>query len=214
MIAVVDFGAGNTRSVLRALAAMGAEARLARRAGDLDGAERLVFPGVGAASSAARELRRRDLWDPVRAWGAAGKPLLGICLGAQLLLERSEEGGVLGLGLLAGVCRAFPAREAGGPRHVPHIGWNAVDLRSGQAFDAYFVHGYWLDVADAATVVGTTALDGFTFPSLLRAGPITATQFHPEKSGPAGRALLAAFARGLLDGAASLPAATTAGAAR
>lgn len=199
MIAVVDYGAGNTRSVLRALHAVGADAHLATDPDGLADAERLVLPGVGAAGSAAAELRRRGLWQPVRDWVVGGGPLLGICLGAQLLLDRSEEGETPGMGLIHGVCRAFPPREAGGPRSVPHIGWNAVTLRGGREVDAYFVHGYWLD-ADPMAVVATTEIDGFTFPSLLRTGAITATQFHPEKSGGFGRALLTAFAAGLLDG--------------
>ena len=203
MIVVVDFGAGNTRSVLRGLAAVGVEARLAGAPDELLGAERLVLPGVGAAPSAVDELRRRDLWAPVREWGAAGRPLLGICLGAQLMLDMSEEGPADGLGLLSGACRAFPPAASGGPVTVPHIGWNSVALRSGASFDAYFVHGYYLDPTDPQVVAGTTEQDGFVFPSLLRAGALTATQFHPEKSGPAGQALLAAFAAGLLDGTAA-----------
>jgi imidazole glycerol-phosphate synthase subunit HisH len=199
VIVVVDFGAGNTRSVLRGLAAVGVEARLAAAPDELDGADRLVLPGVGAAPSAVAELRRRGLWEPVREWGAAGRPLLGICLGAQLLLDSSEEGSTPALGLLPGVCRAFPPPSEGGPRTVPHIGWNSVTTRSGDGFEAYFVHGYWLEPADDGVVIGTTELDGFVFPSLLRSGALTAAQFHPEKSGPAGRALLAAFASGLLD---------------
>lgn len=199
MIAVVDFGAGNTRSVLRALHAAGVDARLVRDPEGLAGAERLVLPGVGAAGSAASELQRRGLWDPVYSWAAEDRPVLGICLGAQLLLERSEEGDTPGMGLIPGVCRAFPSPAAGGPRTVPHIGWNAVTLRDGRQVDAYFVHGYWLDAADPETVIATTELDGFVFPSLLRYGGITATQFHPEKSGGFGRALLAAFASGALD---------------
>lgn len=200
MIVVVDFGAGNTRSVLRALESVGADPRLARSADELDGATRLVLPGVGAAPSAVDELRRRGLWEPLREWGAAGRPLLGICLGAQLMLDESEEGPAEGLGLISGICRAFPPAEDGGPRTVPHIGWNEVSLRSGRRLEAYFVHGYWLDPADPGVLVGMSEQDGFTFPSLLRSGALTATQFHPEKSGPAGRALLAAFAGGLLDG--------------
>ncbi|HUG47132.1 MAG TPA: imidazole glycerol phosphate synthase subunit HisH [Candidatus Limnocylindria bacterium] len=203
MIVVVDFGAGNTRSVLRALEAVGVPARLARTPSELAGAERLVLPGVGAAPSAVEALQQRGLWQPLREWGLAGRPLLGICLGAQLLLDSSEEGPAPGLGLLAGTCRRFPAVEAGGPRSVPHIGWNSVELRSGGVLEAYFVHGYWLDPAEQAVIAGTTELDGFVFPSLLRAGSVTATQFHLEKSGPAGRALLAAFAHGLLDAAAA-----------
>jgi imidazole glycerol-phosphate synthase subunit HisH len=197
VIAVVDFGSGNTRSVLRALAAIGADARLVATPDGLEAAERLVLPGVGAAPSAVAELMTRGLWDPVRAWGAAGRPLLGLCLGAQLMLDGSDEGDAPGLGLIGGRCRAFPSEANGGPRLVPHIGWNEVRTAAG-AFDAYFVHGYWLD-ADPAAVAGWTEVDGFRFPSLLRAGALTGTQFHPEKSGPTGRALLGAFAAGALD---------------
>ncbi|MCV0403777.1 MAG: imidazole glycerol phosphate synthase subunit HisH [Chloroflexi bacterium] len=197
MIAVVDFGSGNTRSVLRALEAIGADARLVATAEGLAAAERVVLPGVGAAPSAVDELMGRGLWEPVRAWGAAGRPLLGLCLGAQLLLDESEEGDAPGLGLIGGRCRAFPSVELGGPRLVPHIGWNEVRTATG-AFDAYFVHGFWLD-ADPAAVSGWTDVDNFRFPSLLRAGSLTGTQFHPEKSGPTGRALLSAFATGALD---------------
>src|SRR5690606_38819763 len=151
-----------------------------------------------AAPSAVAALQATGLWEPVRDWARAGRPLLGVCLGAQLLLDGSDEGDTPGLGLIGGRCRAFPAAEAGGPRPVPHIGRNEVRTRDGAAFDAYFVHGYWPD-ADPATVAGRTTVDGFSFPSILRAGAITGTQFHPEKSGPTGRALLRAFASGLLD---------------
>ena len=197
MIVVVDYGAGNTRSVLRALEAVGADAALVATPEGLGAGERLVVPGVGAAPSAVDALTRRGLWEPIRAWAASGRPLLGVCLGAQLLLEGSDEGDAPGLGVVAGRCRAFPAAADGGPRQVPHIGWNSVVTATG-AFDAYFVHGFWTD-ADRAAVVGRTTVDCFTFPSLLRAGAITGTQFHPEKSGPVGRALLAAFASGRLD---------------
>ena len=199
MIGVVDYGAGNTRSVLRALGAVGADASLVATAEALGSLERVVVPGVGAAPSAVEALMDRGLWEPIRAWGAAGRPLLGVCLGTQLLLDGSDEGDAPGLGLVAGRCRAFPRPEAGGPRQVPHIGWNSVELVSGASFDAYFVHSFWTD-ADGDAVAGRTTVEGFTFPSLLRSGPITGTQFHPEKSGPVGRALLAAFVAGRLDG--------------
>lgn len=198
MIAVVDYGAGNTRSVLRALEAAGATARLVATPEGLGAAERVVVPGVGAAPSAVAALQATGLWEPVRDWAGAGRPLLGVCLGAQLLLDGSDEGDAPGLGVIGGRCRVFPAPGAGGPRQVPHIGWNEVRTSGGAAFDAYFVHGFWPD-ADAAAVAGRTTVDGFTFPSLLRSGAITGTQFHPEKSGPVGRALLRAFATGLLD---------------
>ena len=204
MIAVVDFGSGNTRSVLRALEAIGAPARLVATPEGLGMAERVVLPGVGAAPSAVEALMARGLWEPVHEWGAAGRPLLGLCLGAQLLLEGSDEGDAPGLGLIQGRCRAFPAGSAGGPRQVPHIGWNEVSTATG-AFDAYFVHGYWLD-ADPTAVAGWTDVDGFRFPSLLRAGSLTGTQFHPEKSGPTGRAILASFAAGTLDARLVVPA--------
>ncbi len=204
MIAVVDFGSGNTRSVLRALEAVGAPARLVSTPEGLGASERVVLPGVGAAPSAVEALMARGLWEPVRDWGAAGRPLLGLCLGAQLLLEGSDEGDAPGLGLIQGRCRTFPPTAHGGPRQVPHIGWNEVATATG-AFDAYFVHGYWLD-ADPAAVAGWTDVDGFRFPSLLRAGALTGTQFHPEKSGPTGRAILASFAAGTLDARTEVPA--------
>lgn len=199
MIAVVDFGAGNTRSVLRGLQAVGARARLVRTRSELAGAERLVLPGVGAAGSAMAALREQSLVDPIRAWAGAGRPFLGICLGAQLMLDASEEGDTAGLALIRGRCRRFPAVEDGGPKRVPHIGWNRVDIGAAASFDAYFVHGYWLQPLDAGVVAGWTEVDGFRFPSVIRAGSLLGTQFHPEKSGPAGRALLAAWVRGLLD---------------
>lgn len=200
MIAVVDFGAGNTRSVLRALEAVGADPTLIGTPEGLDTADRVVLPGVGAAPSAVGELQRRGLWEPVRRWGMEGRPLLGVCLGAQLLLDGSDEGDAPGLGLIRGRCRAFPPPDEGGPREVPHIGWNEVRTMAGASFDAYFVHGYWLD-ADPAAVVGWTEVGGFRFPTLLRSGAMIGTQFHPEKSGAAGRALLAAFATGRLGAA-------------
>jgi imidazole glycerol-phosphate synthase subunit HisH len=200
VIGLVDFGAGNTRSVLRALAAVGAEAVLMHRSSELEHADRLVLPGVGAAGSAVRALRTAGLWDPLRAVTLQGTPLLGICLGAQLMLDGSDEDDAPGLGLLPGRSRAFPAEADGGPRSVPHVGWNSVELHEGRRADAYFVHGYWLDAAEPDVVVGMTEVDGFRFPSLLRSGHLTAAQFHPEKSGGFGRALLGAFANGLLDG--------------
>ena len=199
MIAVLDFGAGNTRSVLRALLAVGAQARLAASPRDLEAADRLVLPGVGAAGSAMASLHGQGMIEPIRSWAGEGRPFLGICLGAQLMLEASEEDSTAGLGLVPGVCRRFPPAAAGGPRRRPHIGWNRVELRNGTGFDAYFVHGYWLDPSDARAVTGWSEVDGFRFPSLIRDGSMLGTQFHLEKSGPAGRALLAAWVDGLLD---------------
>lgn len=199
MIAVVDFGAGNTRSVLRGLHAVGARAKLVRTPSELAGAERLVLPGVGAAGSAMAALAAQSLVDPIRAWARDGRPFLGICLGAQLMLDVLEEGDTSGLALIRGACRRFPAFEDGGPERVPHIGWNRVELGAAASFDAYFVHGYWLEPLDRGVVAGWTEVDGFRFPSVIRSGSMLGTQFHPEKSGPAGRALLAAWVQGMLD---------------
>jgi imidazole glycerol-phosphate synthase subunit HisH len=160
--------------------------------------ERLVLPGVGAAGSAMSRLTASGMAARLRDWAANGRPLLGICLGAQLLLDASEEDDAGGLGLIPGVCRRFPPASAGGPMRIPHIGWNRVLLAAG-GFDAYFVHGYWLDPVEADVVAGWTDVDGFRFPSLLRSGAVVGTQFHPEKSGAAGRALLGAWGSGLLD---------------
>jgi imidazole glycerol phosphate synthase glutamine amidotransferase subunit len=208
VIAVVDFGAGNTRSVLRALMTVGAEARLVRAPEDLADADRLVLPGVGAAGSAMASLSAQGMIEPIRAWVAAKGPFLGICLGAQLMLDASEEDDAPGLGLLRGVCRRFPPVADGGPERVPHIGWNRVELHGGAGFDAYFVHGYCLDPTDPQAIVGWTEVDGFRFPSLIRAGSMLGTQFHPEKSGSPGRALLAAWVEGLLDPAPAVTEAT------
>jgi glutamine amidotransferase len=198
VIGVIDFGSGNTRSVLRALAAEGLEAQLLHRPEEIVEMERLVLPGVGAAGSAMARLTASGMAARLRDWAANGRPLLGICLGAQLLLDASEEDDAGGLGLIPGVCRRFPPAAAGGPMRVPHIGWNQVLLAAG-GFDAYFVHGYWLDPVEANVVAGWTDVDGFRFPSLLRSGAVLGTQFHPEKSGAAGRALLGAWGSGLLD---------------
>jgi glutamine amidotransferase len=198
VIGVIDFGSGNTRSVLRAIAAEGLEAQLLHRPEEVVEMERLVLPGVGAAGSAMARLTASGMAARLRDWAANGRPLLGICLGAQLLLDASEEDDAGGLGLIPGVCRRFPPAAAGGPVRIPHIGWNRVLLAAG-GFDAYFVHGYWLDPVEADVVAGWTDVDGFRFPSLLRSGAVTGTQFHPEKSGAAGRALLGAWGSGLLD---------------
>ncbi len=199
MIGIVDYGAGNTRSVVRALAAVGARGRLISGPEGFRGLDRLILPGVGAAGTAMERLRGAGLVESLDGWARSGKPLLGICLGAQLLLEGSDEDEASGLGLIAGRCRRFPRPDEGGPQRVPHVGWNRVQLARG-SFDAYFVHGYWLDPADRATARGWTDVDGFRFPSLVREGAIIGTQFHVEKSGATGRRLLEAFATGAFDG--------------
>jgi glutamine amidotransferase len=212
VIGLIDYGAGNLRSVEFALDRLGVEHVRAVRPEELAGADGVILPGVGAAARAMAELSARD-------WPAALRsspvPLLGVCLGMQLLCESSDEGGVLtpGLGLIPGTVSRFawdvPARgipvasvdaAASSPRlPVPHIGWARVQVRSDDAlFDGiadgeyfYFLHSY--RAACPAPVVSATAEYGQRFPAAIRAGRVAGVQFHPEKSGPAGGRLLANF---------------------
>lgn len=193
-VAVIDYGAGNLRSVEFALERLRVPHRRVSRPEDLEGAARVILPGVGAARSAMRELERRGLAGALR---GSGVPLLGICLGMQLLAERSEEdGGVPCLGLLPGHVRRFPA----GLR-VPQIGWNEVDARGDPLFRGvearphfYFLHSYRMTCPPETAVA--TAEYGGPFAAAVRAGIRAGVQFHPEKSGPAGLRVLTNFCRG------------------
>lgn len=200
MIAVVDYDAGNLRSVLRALDAVGVSAALVRDPEALSRADRIVFPGVGAAASAMQTLRARGLDGALRVALARGTPVLGICLGTQIVLDSSEEGEVACLGLLPGRTRRF--RPADPALKVPHMGWNEVrverphpllaGVEPGDEF--YFVHAYYPAPAEPSDVLAT-AEHGERFACALGRGNLFATQFHPEKSGPLGLSLLSRFAR-------------------
>jgi len=196
-VAVADYGAGNLVSIARALEVVGAEPVVIHDAEALRGADALIVPGVGAAGPAMERLRRRGLVEPIRAWIAAGRPFLGICLGLQLLLDRSDEDGALTLGSLAG----RTVRLDGAPT-LPHIGWNTVDqlvaghplfagIESGTAF--YFVHSYVAAPLDPAIVLAESE-HGSRFPAAIAAGNAFGVQFHPERSGADGLRLLANFA--------------------
>lgn len=197
-VSVVDFGAGNLRSVVRALEWVGARVHLTERAEAIARSAALVLPGQGAARDAMANLRARGLVEPILAHIRAGKPYIGVCLGLQLLLERSDEhGGVDCLGVIPGTVRRFPP----GPK-IPQIGWNAVewtwphpaweDVPSGAYF--YFVHSYYAEPRDPAVIGGRTEY-GISFASVLAQGNIVATQFHPEKSGDQGLRLYAGMLR-------------------
>lgn len=197
MIGIVDYGAGNLRSVAKAFDFLGFESRLVGGAGGLAGIDRLVLPGVGAFGEAARQLRRRGLAEPVCAWIEDGRPFLGVCLGLQLLFESSEESpGEPGLGVFSGAC--WKLRE----RKVPQIGWNTVaarcesDLLEGIPNGAYFyfVHGYRVGPEDAGLVLAETDYGG-AYPSIAGRGRALGVQFHPEKSGELGLRLLANWVR-------------------
>ena len=184
-IAIIDYGAGNCTSVASALAAVGASAVVTRDPKLIASAERVIFPGVGAAKSAMENLKNYGLIETVRTTAVSGKPFLGICLGMQILFEHSEEdGGVELLNILPGKVRRFP--DVPGFK-VPEIGWNQVN----GGIDYYFVHSYYAELGPYTT--GVTEYAGIKFTSAVRKGNLTATQFHPEKSGRAGLALLKEF---------------------
>jgi glutamine amidotransferase len=199
-IGVIDYGMGNRRSVQKGLQHIGAEVRLSADPVELAECQGLVLPGVGAFPAGMASLAERGLDSFVRERAAAGTPLLGICLGMQLLFERSEElERTPGLGLLAGEVRRLDAR--GG--RLPHIGWNEVrfeqpsPLLAGLPPDGcpfYHVHSLVADPACAEDVIGT-AQYGERFATIVGAGSVLGVQFHPEKSSSHGLALLAAFAR-------------------
>lgn len=206
-VAVLDYGAGNLVSICRALEVVGAEAHVAAGAGSLEGADALVVPGVGAAAPAMARLHRHGLVRPVRSWIEAGRPLLGICLGLQLLFEGSDEDGARTLGVLPG----RTVRLADAPR-LPHIGWNAVVRRrphwlfdgiaDGSAF--YFVHSYVArptgSEADGIVIAETS--HGERFASAVARGSLAGVQFHPERSGRDGLRLLRNFVEAATAGAA------------
>jgi glutamine amidotransferase len=196
-IAVVDHGAGNLVSIDQALRTVGAEVELARDGEGLRGADAVIVPGVGAAGPAMSRLARHDLSDPLRAWIAADRPYLGICLGLQLLFDGSDEDGASTLGVVAG----RTVRLVGAPT-LPHIGWNQVErtrphpLFAGIApgADFYFVHSYAgvVGPADEALVLATTD-HGRPFTSAVGRDALVGVQFHPERSGDDGLRLLANF---------------------
>ncbi len=198
-VAVVDYGAGNLRSVAKALARSALAVEVVSDAAELRDFDAIVLPGVGAFADAMASLRGSGLGDAVRESIARGKPYLGLCLGLQVLFESSDEHGLTtGLGVLPGRVERFPANH---PLHVPHIGWNSVkwsgahpvlaQLASDDVY--YFVHSYRVVGAEARDVVGTTDYAG-VFTSSVARGNVFAVQFHPEKSQSAGKRLLDAFA--------------------
>ncbi len=206
-VAVVDYGMGNLRSVSQAVQHVargsGVEVLVTSRPDEVYGAERVVLPGQGAMPDCMRELRDSGLLDAVL-HAAAHKPLMGVCVGMQMLLERSEEGPTEGLGLIAGEVRRFRLEgrlQPDGSRHkVPQMGWNQVlQVRPHPGWagvpDAayfYFVHSYYAAPADAAHSVGETDYGG-RFTCALARDNIFATQFHPEKSAEHGLALYRNF---------------------
>lgn len=198
MIAIVDYAMGNLHSVKKAFERVGAKVLVTSDPEQILRAEKLVLPGVGAFPDAMKELRKRGLIQAIKKFISSGMPYLGICLGLQLLLTRSEEGkGAKGLDIIRGTVKRFrlsPARLK-----VPHIGWNQIQMRNCPLFKGipdnsymYFVHSYYADPEDKSQVAAVTDY-GIEFASLVFKDNIFATQFHPEKSQQLGLRLLENF---------------------
>ena len=196
MIAIIDYGMGNLRSVQKAFEYLGFEAVITDDAAVVQRAERVVLPGVGAFEDAMNRLRESGLDRVFLEAAKGGKPVLGICLGMQMMFEQSEENGLFeGLGLFPGKVTRFEERGL----KIPHMGWNTLSTRDCPLFDAgddpcvYFVHSYCVaEVSDNFTAA--TCDYGQTFTAAVCRGNVMATQFHPEKSGDAGLRMLKRFA--------------------
>lgn len=198
MIAVIDYDAGNIRSVEKALLLLGQEVRITQDAVEILSADKVILPGVGAFGDAMDNIRKRGLEPVIRQVADKGTPFLGICLGLQLLFERSEEApGVKGLGLIKGEILKIPEKEG---MKIPHMGWNSLHLEhDGKLFRGieeqayvYFVHSYYLKAEDENIVKASTEYCTHIHASVEK-GNIFACQFHPEKSSDVGLHILKNF---------------------
>lgn len=198
MIAIIDYDAGNIRSVEKALKFLGQDVKITRDPEEILSAEKVILPGVGAFGDAMGKLKEYGLDQVIRKTAGKGTPFLGICLGLQLLFERSDEApGVEGLGILKGEILRLPEKEG---YKIPHMGWNSLELiHNGRLFRdlpedpyVYFVHSYYLKAADETIVKArteyTTAID-----ASVEQGNVFACQFHPEKSSETGLKILKNF---------------------
>jgi imidazole glycerol-phosphate synthase subunit HisH len=192
-VLIFDYGTGNLHSLGKALEAQGARVGAGTAIDDIDA---LVLPGVGAFGAAAARLA--PYRDAIREAADGGLPVLGICLGMQLLLDTSAEGAGAGLGLIPGTVRRLEGDR------VPHMGWNVVRSTTDPLFQGiederfYFANSYAAAPRDAAAITAVAPHEGGSFPATIRAGNVVGTQFHPEKSGPVGLRLIRNFVEGLL----------------
>lgn len=196
MIAVIDYGTGNLRSVQKAFEHIGAQAKITQKAEDILSAEKVVLPGVGAIAPAMKRLSSLGLVEPIKSVIKCGKPFLGICLGLQLLFERSEEGGnVKALSIFQGNVKKFQRLK------VPHMGWNEIEMNDpacplfkgiDPSTDFYFCHSFFVDPRDKNIILTKTKY-GRSFVSSIWAANVFAVQFHPEKSQTAGLKILKNF---------------------
>jgi glutamine amidotransferase len=189
MITIIDYGAGNLRSVVNAVSRLGYESRVTADPAEVLKARAVILPGVGAAADTMANLREQGLDEPIRRVIAEGKPFLGVCIGMQVLFSDTEEGGSHQcLGVVPGAVRKFPPGLK-----VPHMGWNQLKQKIAHPVfegiadgaDFYFVHSYYVEPGDKSLVAGETEY-GLPFCSVVAQGNLVATQFHPEKSGEVG----------------------------
>jgi glutamine amidotransferase len=207
-VLVVDYGVGNLLSVCRAFEACDAAAELSGDPVRIKSAERLIVPGVGAFGDCMNELRKRDLVKPIMDYVASGAPVLGICVGMQMLMQIGEEFGEHeGLGIVPGRVRAIPGtRGDGTPHKIPHIGWSPLDKPNGNTnwdgtilegiapgSTCYFVHSFTAEPVDDSYRLADCDYHGRRISAALRAGNVSGTQFHPEKSGEIGLRILRNF---------------------
>ena len=200
MIAIIDYDAGNMKSVVKACYHLGQEITVTRDEAVLENADKIILPGVGAFGDAMKRLSGYGLVPVIRRVIKENKPFLGICLGLQLLYGESEEApGIQGIGALDGIIRKIPKGEY---KKIPHMGWNSLEFPNrGRLFDGipensyvYFVHSYYLEAKDRETVVATCDYNTMIDAS-VESGNLFACQFHPEKSGSVGLKILENFIR-------------------
>jgi glutamine amidotransferase len=202
MIAIINYNAGNITSVACALHSIGQEYIITDDTKMLDSASHVIFPGVGAAGAAMTYLKWKKLDAWLKACFQSGRPLMGICLGTQIILDHSEENDTPCIGLVAGSTRRFPdlLQDAGRSLKIPHMGWNSVKFRRlhpvfadvPKEAEFYFVHSYYPSPKDEKAVLGITDY-GISFCSVMAAKNLVAMQFHPEKSGRPGLQILKNF---------------------
>jgi glutamine amidotransferase len=198
MIAIIDYGAGNLRSVINAITILGYRANITSQPDEIMQAEAVFLPGVGAAGDTMASLRKLGLTDTIQRLIVENKPLLGICLGLQVLFTETEEGGSYEcLNIIPGRVKKLPSGLK-----VPHMGWNQVKWKIAHPVfegipdgaDFYFVHSYYVEPEDKTVIAGVTEY-GITFCSAIVRGNLVATQFHPEKSGDLGLQIYENFIR-------------------
>ena len=206
-VTIIDYGIGNLLSVQRACVYWGAEVDFTDSPGDIDRAEYLILPGVGAFADGMAGLRERGLIEPIRKYAAQNRPFMGICLGMQMMLEVGEEFGKHeGLGLIPGIVTKIPDTGLDGQAHkIPHIGWNSLSLPQYSEWDktilhgiipgsaAYFVHSYTAMPTQDSNRLADCDYNGRVISAAIRSGNLYGCQFHPEKSGPIGLKIMKKF---------------------